>query len=79
MLTDSVVLRTLLSTPQKSDRFMQVVPKVGGAVKIVLGKYRGEVATVVDILKDEFCAKVELHSGKRTTLEYEFFSKLVTD
>ena len=54
---------------------MQVIPKVGGQVKILLGKWAGEVAEVVDILKSDFQVKVELRSGKLAREDYEHVSK----
>ena len=54
---------------------MQVIPKVGGRVKVVLGKWAGEVAEVADILNDDFQVQLELPTGRRVREEYEHVSK----
>lgn len=51
---------------------------MGGRVKILLGKWAGEVAEVMDILKDDFQVRIELKSGKRVREEYEHISKYAT-
>lgn len=56
---------------------VQVVPKAGGSVKVLLGRHRGEVATVVEVLKEDFVARLELRSGQQVLQEYEYFSKYV--
>jgi ribosomal protein L24 len=54
---------------------MQVIPKPGVRVKVLLGQHQGEVGTVVDILKDDFLVKIELQSGRTVSEEYEHVSK----
>jgi hypothetical protein len=58
---------------------MQVIPKVGGNVMILLGRYAGEVAEVVEILRDDFQVKVQLASKKLIREEYEHVSKYIGD
>jgi sRNA-binding protein len=56
---------------------LQVIPKVGGQVMILLGRWLGEVADVVEILRDDFQVRVQLASGKLIREEYEHVSKYV--
>ncbi|KAL6554904.1 DNA/RNA-binding protein kin17 [Orobanche gracilis] len=40
-----------------------VLPQMGGLVKIVNGAYRGELARLIAIDADEFCARVQIEKG----------------
>jgi hypothetical protein len=44
-----------------------------------LGRYAGEVAEVVEILRDDFQVKVQLASKKLIREEYEHVSKYIGD
>ena len=54
---------------------VQVIPKVGGEVMVLVGKHKGDLGVVTDILKDKFLVQIELHSGKAVLQEYEHVSK----
>ena len=55
---------------------MQVIPKPGGAVKVVNGLHRGVVATVEELLVDKFQAKIRLANGSSFLAEYEHICKI---
>lgn len=58
---------------------LQVIPKAGGTVVILVGPRRGEEATVEQILTDDFQVELKLLStGQRVREEYECVSKLLT-
>lgn len=73
----SIVLSPALSA-LTSHCAVQVIPKAGGKVKVLLGPYAGETAVVVEVLKDDFVARLDLDSGKEIIAEYEHFSKLAS-
>lgn len=56
---------------------VQVIPKTGGMVKLVLGTDCGKTGTVVEVHKHEFQVEVELaNSGEHVFKEYEHVCKL---
>jgi hypothetical protein len=54
---------------------VQVIPKAGGEVLVLVEPHRGERGVVLDILKDKFLVRVELASGDTVLREYEHVSK----
>ncbi|KAI4318914.1 hypothetical protein MLD38_032569 [Melastoma candidum] len=59
-----------------------VIPQIGGLVRIVNGAYRGELARLLSINTDMFCAKVEIEKGVYEgrvlpAIEYEDICKVV--
>ncbi|XP_051122771.1 KIN17-like protein [Andrographis paniculata] len=59
-----------------------VLPQIGGLVKIVNGAYRGEIARLLAIDADNFCAKVQIEKGiydgrVLKAVEYEDICKLL--
>ncbi|KAI4341906.1 hypothetical protein MLD38_026576 [Melastoma candidum] len=58
-----------------------VIPQIGGLVRIVNGAYRGELARLLGINTEKFCAKVEIEKGVYEgrvlpTIEYEDICKV---
>jgi transcription antitermination factor NusG len=70
----------LLHTRRQQGRgvlSVQVIPKAGGQVKVVLGADTGRTGTVVEIHKQDFKVEVELsNSGEHVFKEYEHVCKL---
>lgn len=63
------------------DELETVLPQIGGIVKIVNGAYRGEIARLLAIDADNFCAKVQIEKGiydgrVLKAVEYEDICKL---
>lgn len=55
---------------------MQVIPKPGGVVMVVGGRYRGVRGTVQELLVDKFQAAVLLATGAEVLEEYENVCKI---
>lgn len=55
---------------------MQVIPKSGSKVKLVLGTDSGKTGTVVEVHKRDFQVEVELSNGEHVFKEYEHVCKL---
>ncbi|KAK3265777.1 hypothetical protein CYMTET_25569 [Cymbomonas tetramitiformis] len=57
-----------------------VIPNVGGKVRVVNGGYRGEIAKLVSVDMDHFCANLCIsgggNDGRTISVAYEDFSKL---
>lgn len=75
MLENKHVLRV------DQDELETVLPQIGGMVKIVNGAYRGEIARLLAIDADNFCAKVQIEKGiyegrVLKAVEYEDICKL---
>ncbi|TMW64808.1 hypothetical protein Poli38472_008975 [Pythium oligandrum] len=66
------------------DDLETVIPKVGRRVKIVNGAGRGNVATLLSISVDDFCASVRIESGSRRgdvlkRVEYEDICRVIEE
>ncbi|KAG6399749.1 hypothetical protein SASPL_141232 [Salvia splendens] len=57
MLENKHVLRV------DQEELETVLPQIGGLVKIVNGVYRGQIARLLSIDTDRFCAKVQIEKG----------------
>ncbi|KAG6393325.1 hypothetical protein SASPL_147564 [Salvia splendens] len=57
MLENKHVLRV------DQEELETVLPQIGGLVKIVNGAYRGQIARLLSIDTDRFCAKVQIEKG----------------
>ncbi|KAL1535810.1 DNA/RNA-binding protein kin17 [Salvia divinorum] len=75
MLENKHVLRV------DQEELETVLPQIGGLVKIVNGAYRGQIARLLSIDTDRFCAKVQIEKGVYDgrvlkAVEYEDICKL---
>lgn len=75
MLENKHVLRV------DQDELETVLPQIGGMIKIVNGAYRGEIARLLAIDADNFCANVQIEKGiyegrVLKAVEYEDICKL---
>lgn len=55
---------------------VQVIPKAGGNVRVVFGKYSGKSAVIRAIHSESFQAEVQLSSGEVLFKEYEHICKV---